>query len=166
MVWNCGYLGFCAGHVGEQSHRSEGWSPPGSEERETDLVSYGSVLRYRCGPARSFLAAESDSLYEERNLTCHWNQSWSPQPSLDRCVWTACLHPPQPDLNTSLVMLWSGQPVEFYENVSYVCSSEELYFEWDREMAEFNVTCRPGGTWDQPALWPSCLQCKNIRKFV
>ena len=59
-------------------------------------------------------------------------------------------------------MLWSGEPVEFHENVSYVCSSDDLYFQWDREMVEFNVTCRPGGQWDQPAEWPVCLHCENL----
>ena len=69
----------CDGQVGEESLSSLGWSPPGSEDEETDLRSYGSVLRYKCGLARRFLEAESDSLYEERNMTCHWNRTWSPQ---------------------------------------------------------------------------------------
>ena len=151
----------CDGQVAQPSLRSPGWSPLGSEDEETDLISYGSVLQYRCGLARSFYDPESESLYEERNMTCNWNQTWTPRDTLDPCVWTACLYPPEPHINTSLVMLWAGQPVEFYENVSYVCSSEDLYFEWDREMTEFNVTCRPGGQWDQPEEWPSCLKCKN-----
>ena len=69
----------CDGQVGEESLRSLGWSPPGSEDEETDLMSYGSVLRYKCGLARSFLEAESGSLYEERNMTCNWNRTWTPQ---------------------------------------------------------------------------------------
>ena len=48
--------------------------------------------------------------------------------------------------------------------VSYVCSSgeeeEELFFEWDRDMAEYNVSCLEGGAWDLPAVWPVCLPCK------
>ena len=48
--------------------------------------------------------------------------------------------------------------------MSYVCSSgeegEELFFEWDRDMAEYNVSCLEGGSWDQPAVWPVCLPCK------
>ena len=49
--------------------------------------------------------------------------------------------------------------------MSYVCSGgeegeEELFFEWDRDMAEYNVSCLEGGAWDQPAVWPVCLPCK------
>ena len=31
--------------------------------------------------------------------------------------------------------LWSGSPVEFYDNVSYACGGEDLYFENDRDQA-------------------------------
>ena len=59
-------------------------------------------------------------------------------------------------------MLWSGDPVDFYGNVSYVCEEEGLYFEWDRDMEEFNITCQPGGTWDEPANWPICVPCEFL----
>ena len=51
-------------------------------------------------------------------------------------------------------------PVEFFDNVSYVCQDSELYFEWDREMPEYNVTCQPDGSWIEPSVWPICLPCK------
>ena len=54
--------------------------------------------------------------------------------------------------------------VQYTVQVSYVCSSgeedEELFFEWDRDMGEYNVSCLEGGSWDQPAVWPVCLPCK------
>ena len=61
--------------------------------------------------------------------------------------------------------------VQYTVQVSYVCSSggegEELFFEWDRDMAEYNVSCLEGGTWDQPAVWPVCLPCKgSVLDFV
>ena len=138
-----------------------------ADDLETDMTSYGSLLQYRCGLARSFHDPEEDLLYEERNMTCNWNMTWTPQDRLDSCVWTSCLYPPVPHSNTSLAMLWAGDPVEFHANVSYVCQSEDLYFEWDREMMEFNVTCLPDGSWQQPEQWPICLKCEsklNIQK--
>ena len=59
-------------------------------------------------------------------------------------------------------MLWSGEPVDFYGNVSYVCEEEGLYFEWDRDMLEFNISCMPGGSWDLPATWPICVPCEFL----
>ena len=54
--------------------------------------------------------------------------------------------------------------------MSYVCSGgeegEELFFEWDRDMAEYNVSCLEGGAWDQPAVWPVCLPCKCRLQIV
>ena len=57
-------------------------------------------------------------------------------------------------------MTWDNNPVEFMDNVSYVCSDDQIRFEWDREMTEFNVTCLPGGSWTEPEEWPTCLLCK------
>ena len=66
-----------------------------------------------------------------------------------------------PPPGTRLASTWSGEPVDFYGNVSFVCEEEELYFEWDREMEEFNITCQLGGAWDEPAEWPVCLPSKE-----
>ena len=70
---------------------------------------------------------------------------------------------PQPPATALLVSLYDDTPVEFYGNSSYVCAGEELYFEWDRDMAEFNVTCQEDGSWAAPAAdqWPSCLPCEG-----
>ena len=131
-------------------------------ETEAELAtrSYGSVLRYQCGLARRFYDPELDSLYDERWMTCNWNQTWTLYDTIDSCVWTQCLNPPTPPPTTRLASTWSGDPVDFYGNVSFVCEEEELYFEWDREMEEFNITCQLGGTWDEPEEWPVCLPSK------
>ena len=90
---------------------------------------------------------------------------------------------PPPEARLELV--WDGSPVNFTDTVSYVCTvqystvqfstvqytvqvsyvcssgegEEELFFEWDRDMGEYNVSCLEGGSWDQPAVWPVCLPC-------
>ena len=127
---------------------------------EMEMRSYGSRLRYECGLARKFLDPETNDHYDERWMQCNWNNSWTLYDSLDDCVWVQCLYPPNPPPDTQLAVTWSGDPVEFHDNVSYVCDGEDLYFEWEREMEEFNVTCLPGGAWDNPIEWPICVHCK------
>ena len=86
--------------------------------------------------------------------------------TIDSCVWTQCLYPPDPPTGNRLASTWSGDPVDFYGNVSYVCEEEGLYFEWDREMEEFNITCQLGGGWDEPLEWPVCLPSKIVFSVV
>lgn len=123
--------------------------------------SYGSQLRYECGLARKFLDAVTGENYTERWMSCNWNNSWTQPDSLDTCVWVQCISPPRPTNNTQLFLQWQGEPVEFYSNVSYVCREDELYFEWDREMVGYNVSCQEGGGWDEPGEWPLCVRCKS-----
>ena len=132
---------------------------------EMEMRSFGSRLRYECGLARKFLDPETNDHYDERWMQCNWNNSWTLYDSLDDCVWVQCLYPPDPPPDTQLAVTWSGDPVEFHDNVSYVCDGEDLYFEWEREMEEFNVTCLPGGAWDNPIEWPICVHCKLKKNF-
>ena len=127
---------------------------------ELAMRSYGSQLRYECGLARKFYDPEYERNYTERWMTCNWNKTWTLYDSLDECIWVQYLYPPEPPPEAQLTMLWTGDPVEFNDNISYVCSDEEINFEWDREMTEFNITCLPGGTWDNPPEWPICILCK------
>ena len=124
------------------------------------MRSYGSVLRYQCGLARRFYDPDLDLEYDERNMTCNWNKTWTTRDYIDECIWVACLYPPEPPAESLLYMVWSGEPVEFYGNVSYTCQEEGLYFEMDREMTEYNMTCQPGGTWELPSSWPVCVPCR------
>ena len=66
----------------------------------------------------------------------------------------------QAPAETSLLSTWTGNPVKFNDSVSFVCESENIYFELDKEMPEFNVTSLEGGSWDEPQIWPICLACK------
>ena len=127
---------------------------------ELELRSYGSRLRYQCGLARKFLDPETGKHYDERWMTCNWNSSWTLFDSLDTCEWVACLYPPDPPEEALLALQWDGQPIEFDGNVSYTCKDENLYFEADKDMPEYNVTCLEDGSWDEPAEWPVCFNCE------
>ena len=129
-------------------------------DNEKDLRSYGSRLKYECGLARKFYDTENEEHYQERWMQCNWNQTWTMTDQLDDCVWVQCLYPPDPPLGAQVVSTWAGDPVEFHDNVSYVCASEDLYFEADRDMTEYNISCMPGGSWDEPLEWPVCHNCK------
>ena len=75
--------------------------------RTTDLVvdstynhsliprNYMANLTYRCGSAREFLDVDGEH-QESLNMTCQWDQTWTPTPVLDQCDWVACLKPPAP----------------------------------------------------------------------
>ena len=128
---------------------------------ETAVRTYGSVLSYQCGPARKFYDPELEEFYQERKMTCNWNMTWTSRDYLDSCVWTQCLYPPHPPPDSLLASTWDGDPVEFYDNVSYVCQQEEFYFEWDRNILEFNVSCQPDGSWPEPGQWPVCVSCNT-----
>ena len=130
-------------------------------EEEIEMRSFGSQLRYECGSGRRFFDTELEEHYEERWMTCNWNLTWTKYESLDECVWIQCINPPPPPEGIGLVSNYEGEPVEFYDNNTYVCL-EGLYFEWDRDMPEFNITCLPGGAWDEPLEWPICLGSKSI----
>ena len=133
-------------------------------EEEIEMRSFGSQLRYECGLGRRFFDTEMEEHYEERWMTCNWNTTWTKYESLDDCVWIQCINPPPPPEGTGLVSNYDGEAVEFFDNNTYVCQ-EGLYFEWDRDMPEFNITCLPGGAWDEPIIWPICLAGENVDSY-
>ena len=59
-----------------------------------------------------------------------------------------------------MVLVWDGEPVSFNHTVSYQCDSADVYFEMDKEMEEWNMTCNFDGSWEVPDVWPICLNCK------
>lgn len=159
-----------------------------SSETEEELLkrSYPSRLGYECGLARMFEDPEledndADKLYTQRWMQCNWNNTWSPVDSLDQCKWVACINPPQvriqnrtfqnviynhshfiqPPPETQLFSQYDGIPVEFGSNSSYVCDGDDLYFEWDRDLEDFNITCLEDGSWDVPDVWPICVNCEE-----
>ena len=97
--------------------------------------------------------------------------------SLNACVWVQCIDPPSPPAETDLVSTWDGEPgttaratlttllscaVEFHDNATYTCASEDLFFEWEREMVGYNVTCQEDGGWAGPETWPVCVPCQSL----
>ena len=57
---------------------------------------------------------------------------------------------------------WDEEPVEFFSNSSYSCAAPDLYFEMDRDLESWNMTCLDDGSWDVPDIWPICLDCRLI----
>ena len=64
-------------------------------EEEIAVRSYGSRLRYECGPARQFFDEFTQELYTDRWMECNWNQTWTRTDVLDTCNWIQCLNPPE-----------------------------------------------------------------------
>ena len=152
-----------------KSQPSKRWSDDSHLKRETqpeetEVRSSGSRLRFQCGVARMFYSPElaGNGTYDERLMQCNWNTSWTVEDSLDSCVWVQCIDPPQPPPETSLKLIWSGDPVEFHHDVHYECEEEGLYFEAGREIENFNLTCLTDGSWDVPSVWPRCISSKNL----
>ena len=68
-------------------------------------------------------------------------------------------------ISDELCLCCQGEPVNFTDSVAYVCAGDELYYEEDGDMAEYNVTCLPGGGWAEPELWPRCVHCEYINSY-
>ena len=59
-----------------------------------------------------------------QTMSCGWDTSWTPTPSLDPCDWVACLKPPTPPLSTNLrVSDWFGAPIQFGDEIRFVCQN-------------------------------------------
>lgn len=82
-----------------------------------------------------------------------------------RCTRKYCF-PLQPPEETQLHLEWDSAPVEFYSNVSYACASEDTYLDFDREAAEWNLTCLEGGGWQSPQPWPRCVNSKKTQIYI
>ena len=95
-------------------------------------------------------------------MTCNWNKSWTPTNMLDKCVWIQCIDPPSPPQENQMISIWNGIPVEFGNTTSYKCSEEHLYFEADRNLLEWEITCQDDGSWQLPSPWPRCLESKFL----
>ncbi len=70
-----------------------------------------------------------------------------------------CLNPPLPDgLGLAFEDLdQMTEPIEFFDNVTYVCANNALYFEHDRDEESFEIQCYDDGTFGTPSTWPRCI---------
>jgi hypothetical protein len=68
----------------------------------------------------------------------------------------------QPPPSTGLASNWNGQLVPFFSNTSYSCANNSIFFASNRSQANWNLTCLPGGVWNVPATWPTCISSKII----
>ena len=129
---------------------------------------YMANLTYQCGSARKFLDSEGVHL-DSQDLTCQWDKTWTPAPTLHPCDWVACLKPPTPPQSTHLrVSDWFGDPIPFGQPVRFVCD-RGYFFEEDPSQVDVKFTCQDGkaegfeekrGFFDVPELeadWPRCL---------
>jgi len=55
--------------------------------------------------------------------------------------------------------MWDGNPVEFNAGVGYNCT-KGLFFEMNRDLLQWNLTCLPDGSWKVPEVWPRCVASK------
>jgi len=74
-----------------------------------------------------------------------------------------CINPPLPP-SLGLKYDWGGNPVPFYQNVTYSCAMANLYFEKDKNMKSFPLECLNDGTFEEPAVWPQCVDSKKTFK--
>ena len=127
------------------------------------------IFRYRCGSAREFLNNDGESHNPSLSMTCQWDKTWTPGPTLPPCDWVACLKPPAPPLATHLrVSDWFGPPIAFGDKARYVCE-RGYFFEDDPTQLDVQYTCQDGshkdykdkrGFFDVPEKeedWPRCL---------
>ena len=86
-------------------------------EEEISLRSYGSVLRYQCGLARRFYEPDLDLEYDERNMTCNWNRTWTTrQRDIQHSHWSS-------SDNTALSLVETFQLLKYFDMVGWLPST-------------------------------------------
>ncbi len=81
-------------------------------------------------------------------------------------MWVQCLNPPLPE-DLGLALKDPSQmtaPIEFNDNVTYVCANNALFFEHDNKEESFKIQCYDDGTFGTPNTWPRCIE-SNMAVF-
>jgi len=55
-----------------------------------NMTKFGTLLEYQCPIAREFYVTETSTV-KNQNITCLWNQTWSPGVTFPTCVCKICL---------------------------------------------------------------------------
>ena len=75
--------------------------------------------------------------------------------------WTQCIDPPIPS-DRRVKPTWDGgTPYDFYTNATYVCDSDDVFFEHDLLQESFTVMCTDSGRWNTPPVWPRCVESEQ-----
>ncbi len=56
----------------------------------SNLTTYATSLEYHCGLGREFVTGQGGSTVATQNMTCQWNQTWSPTSTLSSCTCKRC----------------------------------------------------------------------------
>lgn len=74
------------------------------------------------------------------------------------------MNPPLPS-DRGLKYNWNGNPIPFYDNVTYSCEKSNMFFENDRNIKTFTVECLNDGSFAEPFRlddWPLCVDSKSF----
>ena len=74
-----------------------------------------------------------------------------------RCQWTHCVNPPsQPNMSPDSE---PDELINFDAFVTYTCNTG-YYFEEDKNKTDFQIQCLSSATFQEPPLWPRCVDSK------
>ena len=137
-----------------------------TNENKNGSEEYTTQIRYECINGSQFDTTDDavgDSFYIYNK--CKWNKTWAPYPSLPPCIITHCVDPFVPPDNTFMIEstpAWTPINTDKWFECSdkAVNGSHTRFFETDRSLSSFAMTCKPDGQFDFVDVrenWPTCL---------
>ena len=78
----------------------------------------------------------------------------------DPCEWYQCFDPPTMTTN-NMRLISTVNPIPIYENITYECLTEGLFFESDRDVVKYTVQCQDENKLSFPAHQPACVKSKR-----
>ena len=55
---------------------------------------------------------------------------------------------------------WDGKPVAFGNFTRYSCIDDKHFFEMDKSLTTWIISCLSTGKFDTPKVWPICVKSK------
>ena len=129
--------------------------------------SYESRVAYQCVNGSEFDTTgdgKGDSV--SIMISCRWNKTWDPWPSLPPCYITDCISPfpiPEDAFLEEVTSNWT----RVNNSKEYSCqgmtedSTPTRYWESDRSKSTFSMFCLPDGNFEFKNIrenWPTCLE--------